>query len=68
MMGTKEKAEQLGVSQKKISDWCRNGNFGNVVEQDAPRSPWRIPEDAIPRGIRTKINRISIKELGGIKK
>jgi hypothetical protein len=63
MMGTKEKAEQLGVEQKKISVWCRKGNFGDSAEQDAPGSPWRIDENAIPRGIRTKINDISIKKL-----
>ena len=41
-MGTKEAAEKLHVKQATVAAWCREGRIPNA-EQDAKRSPWRIP-------------------------
>lgn len=52
-MGTKETAEKLKVKQSTVSAWCREGRIP-YAEQDAPRSPWRIPatftrKDLLPK-------------------
>ena len=50
-MGTKEASKIWGVSQAKVSEWCRNGLLKTGTkpcEQDKPGSPWRIRRDAIP--------------------
>lgn len=50
-MGTKEASEKWGYAQRTISEWCRKGLI--KAEQDAPRSPWRIPKDTeCPRKIK----------------
>jgi len=52
-MGTKEAAEKLKVKQSTVSAWCREGRIPGA-EQDAPGSPWRIPnaftrKDLLPK-------------------
>lgn len=44
-MGTKEVSQLWGYSQSTISAWCKDGVIDGV-EQDAHRSPWRIPRNA----------------------
>lgn len=44
-MGTKEASEKWGLSQAYIAKLCRENKIADA-EQDAPRSPWRIPKDA----------------------
>ena len=46
-IGTKEFAERYGVDQGTVARWCREGKIANAY-QDAPGSPWHIPEDAKP--------------------
>lgn len=46
-MGTKEASERWGVSQSRISKWCREGKIKDA-NQDKKGSPWHIPKDAIP--------------------
>lgn len=45
-MGTKEAAEKWGYKPATITQWCREGLIPSA-NQDAPRSPWHIPKDAI---------------------
>ena len=52
-MGTKEAAEQWGVSQAQVQKWCREGRIPNAT-QDKKGSPWHIPKDAIPPIIQKK--------------
>jgi len=51
--GTKEASEILGLSQNTISKKCRDGAFPGA-EQDAKRSPWRIPKEDIDNYKRIK--------------
>ncbi len=44
-VGTKAKSKEWGVSQSKISKWCREGKIPGA-EHDGDGSPWRIPIDA----------------------
>lgn len=44
--GTKEASKKLNVSISTLSRWCRQGKIQGA-QQDAPGSPWRIPEDFI---------------------
>lgn len=44
-MGTKEAAEQWGVTQAQVQKWCREGKILNAT-QDKKGSPWHIPKDA----------------------
>lgn len=46
-MGTKEASEKWQVNQNTISRWCREGRIPEA-EQDAERSPWRIPISFTP--------------------
>ena len=46
--GTKEAAEILGLAQSTIAKKCREGFFQGA-EQDAKRSPWRIPKSEIEK-------------------
>lgn len=43
-MGTKEAAELWGVTQRKVSDWCRKVNDPRIT-QDKKGSPWHIPKN-----------------------
>ena len=44
-MGTSEAARRWGTERDMVSIWCRKGLIEGA-EQDAPRKPWRIPDDA----------------------
>ena len=44
--GTKAMSELWGISQSRITQLCREGKIPGA-EQDKPRSPWRIPVDAL---------------------
>ena len=44
-MGTKEASEKWYIPQGVISQWCKKGLIEGA-EQDAPKSPWRIPVNA----------------------
>ena len=46
-IGTKEFASKFGCKQNTVSEWCRKGLIPGA-NQDAPRSPWHIPCDAVP--------------------
>jgi len=52
-MGTKQASEKWGLKQSYISELCRKGKIRGV-QQDVPRSPWRIPVDT-PNPKKTKI-------------
>ncbi|MGI5884573.1 MAG: helix-turn-helix domain-containing protein [Candidatus Spyradocola sp.] len=52
-MGTKEASRLWGVSMDTVAKWCRQGRIPGV-EQDAPRSPWRIPRTAQPPRLKKK--------------
>lgn len=53
-MGTKEASERWGYSQGVIREWCKQGKIPGAT-QDAPGSPWHIPESAeCPRPIKDK--------------
>lgn len=43
-MGTKEAAELWGVSQRTVSNWCRNTTDERIT-QDKKGSPYHIPKD-----------------------
>ena len=44
-IGTKEAAKKWNCKPDTVSRWCREGKIKGA-EQDAKRSPWRIPVDA----------------------
>ena len=45
-MGTKQAAEQWGVPQWKVAEWCRKiARIDNRIIQDKKGSPWHIPLD-----------------------
>lgn len=48
-MGTKEAAEQWGVTQTQVQKWCRAGKIPNAT-QGKKGSPWYIPKDAVCPG------------------
>lgn len=50
-MGTKEAAEQWGVSQTLVQKWCRAGKIPNAT-QDRKGSTWHIPKEAKPPKIK----------------
>lgn len=53
-MGTKEASQKWGYSQATIQKWCRDGLIPGA-EQDASKSPWHIPKDAVcPRPVKNK--------------
>ena len=45
-IGTKAMSEIWGCTPAQITKWCREGKIPGA-EQDKPRSPWRIPVDAL---------------------
>ena len=48
-MGTKDAAEQWGVTQAQVQKRCREGRILNAT-QDKKGSPWHIPKDAVCPG------------------
>jgi len=44
-IGTQEASKRWKVEQSTISRWCREGKIKGA-EQDAKKSPWRIPKNA----------------------
>ena len=52
-MGTKEASRLWDVSMETVAKWCRQGRIPGA-EQDAPRSPWRIPRTAQPPRLKKK--------------
>ena len=48
IVGSKEAAEILGLSQSTISRYCREGIF-KTTEHDAPGSPWRIAVEELKK-------------------